>query len=314
MEGGRLIFCKATDKNLLVVGGTGFIGEWVVRGGLDRNYKVAVLSRTLPEASNRIEGVTYCQADLNNQIEVAQSLSEIEITHVVNLGGNINHAVFRKDGRNMIDTHFVGTLNIVENLDWSRLKCFVQIGSSDEYGDTYSPQNEMNVEKPISCYSMGKLAAGQFLQMLYRTEKFPAIILRLFLVYGPKQNEQRFLPQVISSCLQNKKFPVSLGKQLRDFCYVEDIVSGIFSALESEAVYGEVFNLASGNPISIQSMVERVVVLTRGGQPEYGVIPYRKGECMNLHADISKANEMLKWSPITSLEEGLKKTISYYRK
>ena len=307
-----MVSLNYSNAHLLIVGGTGFIGRWVVKAGLEYGYTVSVLSLNTPNLSKRIDGVEYFVADLLDKESVAIALREKKFSHVINLGGFINHCQFKDGGRDIIDVHFIGVLNLVDSLNWDYLESFIQIGSSDEYGNTSSPQSEDQIVSPISCYSVGKLASGQFLQMLSRTEGFPAIILRLFLVYGPGQGDNRFLPQMILGCLNDQEFPVSLGEQIRDFCYIVDIVEGIFLALTSNNSFGEVINLASGSPTSIRSVVEKVNNLIGYGKPKFGEIDYRPGENMSLFADIQKARECLQWSPKIDLDKGLKKTISKY--
>ena len=168
-------------------------------------------------------------------------------------------------------------------------------------------------ESPISPYSLGKVASTQFLQMLNRTEGFPAVILRLFLVYGPSQDHKRFLPQVIRGCTSGKSFPTSLGEQLRDFCYVDDVTRGILTALMQDDINGEVINIASGIPVTIRKVTETVKVLIGQGDPLFGQIPYRTGENMALYADISKANNLLEWKPEITLEDGILRTINFHR-
>ena len=124
-----------------------------------------------------------------------------------------------------------------------KIKRFVQIGSSDEYGNNISPQSEDMREDPITPYSYAKTALTHFLQMLHKTENFPCVILRLFLVYGPRQKLDRFIPQVITGCLKNNEFDTSHGNQLRDFCYVDDIVQAILKSFENEEVNGKILNV-----------------------------------------------------------------------
>ena len=131
--------------------------------------------------------------------------------------------------------------------------CIRDSGSSDEYGNINSPQNETMREEPISPYSFSKLACTKLLRMLYVSEKLPVVILRLFLVYGEGQGFNRFLPQIIKGCLKNEAFPTSEGNQIRDFCYVSDIVDGIIATMKSEQVNGHILNLASGEPIKIKN-------------------------------------------------------------
>jgi nucleoside-diphosphate-sugar epimerase len=235
-----------------------------------------------------------------------------DFDYVVNLGGYIDHKLFMEGGRSLIDAHFSALLNLLEVLPRHRLKRFVQIGSSDEYGNTPAPQHENQREQPISPYSLAKTANTHFLQMLSRTENFPSVILRLFLTYGPGQDSSRFLPQIIRGCLDDATFPTSAGGQLRDFCYVDDSVQAILQALTHPEVEGDVFNVASGIPVSIREMVEKVRNITGSGNPQYGDVPYRNGENMALYANISKAKRLLNWEPTISLDIGLKKTIDWY--
>jgi nucleoside-diphosphate-sugar epimerase len=300
------------NKNLLILGGTGFIGSWAVKKGIKNGYKVSVLSRNIPEISEKIKNVDYIKADISIYKDILKVTKFKKFTHVINLSGEINHANFKSGGRSVIENHFVGLLNLVSCLNRDCLKSFVQVGTSDEYGDSDAPQNEEQTCIPNSNYSLAKLSANNFLQMLNKTEKFPAIIVRLFLVYGPNQNTQRFLPQVISSCLSDKTFPVSKGDQLRDFCFVEDIIDGIFLALESKGLFGNIFNLASGKQVKIRQMVEHIVKLTGKGKPVFGALPYRENENMKLYADVSKANNLLNWKATRDFDDSLKKTIEYY--
>jgi nucleoside-diphosphate-sugar epimerase len=145
--------------------------------------------------------------------------------------------------------------------------------------------------------------------MLNRTENFPAVILRPFLVYGSGQDKSRLIPQIIYGCLDNNKFPVSQGEQLRDFCHVSDFINAIFSSFSNNNAFGEVINVASGSPISIKEVVIMIQKIVGTGNPKFGEIPYRVGENMTLYADISKANKLLKWQPKIDLDVGLRKII-----
>ena len=150
--------------------------------------------------------------------------------------------------------------------------------------------------------------------MLHKTEAFPVVILRLFLAYGPNQNEQRFLPQIIKGCLNEKRFPTSSGEQLRDFCYVEDVVRAIYLVFENDFVNGEILNIASGKPVSIRKIIQTVRDIIGKGEPCFGDVPYRPSENMSLYADIKKAQRLLGWNPSYSLESGLKKLLYGTRK
>ena len=297
--------------HLLVIGGTGFIGHHLLKAAKKKCWQTTSVSLNYPKEERFVDGVRYLHFDIAETSLVRKYLVE-DFNYVVNLGGYINHKLFRDGGRSIIETHFTSLQNLLESIPRTKLKRFVQIGSSDEYGSALAPQHENLREIPISPYSFAKVASNHLLQMLHRTEKYPAVTLRFFLTYGPGQNSDRFLPQIILGCLKNSTFSTSAGKQLRDFCYVDDTVRAILLALSAPGIEGEIFNVASGKPISIRSIIEKVRELTCFGTPNFGEIPYRPGENMKLFADITKIKEKLSWIPEVSLEQGLRETISWY--
>jgi nucleoside-diphosphate-sugar epimerase len=303
---------KIKQPNILVIGGTGFIGFHLVKALKLRVWNVTSISLHQPIGARYVEGVNYFNIDISNSEKVKDFLKN-GFQYVVNLGGYVDHKLFTDGGRELIEVHFSALQNIVEHLPRSELKRFIQIGSSDEYGNAPSPQLETIREQPISPYSLGKVASTHFLQMLHCTELFPVVVLRLFLTYGPVQNSERFIPQIIKGCLNNENFPASLGDQLRDFCYVEDTVNAIIKSLSADKALGQVINIASGKPISIQQMIVTIQKDIGKGHPKFGLIPYRSGENMNLYADIEKAKRLLNWRPKVTLKDGLKNTIEWYR-
>jgi nucleoside-diphosphate-sugar epimerase len=259
------------------------------------------------------EGVRVIAADITEREALQLALPDATFEYVVNCSGYIDHTLFFGGGRRVFESHATGVLNLVQILDRRELLGFVNIGSSDEYGGNPAPQVETQREMSIAPYSASKTAITHFLQMLFHTESFPATTLRAFLVYGPGQDKRRFLPQVISGCLEGRRFPTSQGQQLRDFCYIRDIVRGIFAALLTPAARGEVINIASGSPISIRAMIEAVQHLVGRGEPQFGEIAYRPGENLRLYADVSKAAALLGWSAQVPLEMGLRETIQWVR-
>ena len=297
---------------LLVIGGTGFIGHHLIRVAQFKGWQTTSVSLNSPSEERFVDGVRYLHFDMTDDNLVKKYLVE-DFNYVVNLGGYINHQLFQEGGRDLIETHFTALQNLLEFLPRHKLKRFVQIGSSDEYGNASAPQRESMRENPISPYSLGKTSATHFLQMLHRTEGFPAVILRLFLTYGPGQDEGRFLPLIIRGCLDNNEFSTSAGEQLRDFCYVEDTVQAILLALITNKAVGEVINVASGEAVSIQTMIDKVCEFTSSGKPQYGEVPYRNGENMALYANVEKAEKYLQWKPKTKLDQGLQETIDWYK-
>lgn len=299
---------------ILVIGGTGFIGRHLARKC--REYTPYVTCMGFSGNTDKtalVDNIEFIKCDVTERKQLLSALDNKTFDYVFNLGGYIDHTLYLKGGRKLIESHFIGLMNLIDCLDKERLKGFVQIGSSDEYGNAPSPQRETMREMPISPYSFAKAAASHFIQMLSHTEGFPGVVLRFFLVYGPGQDNKRFLPQIINACLQDSEFKTSEGLQLRDFCYIDDAVDAMLMAALSPDARGHIINVASGVPVSIREVVKKNVMMIGGGKPLWGSYSYREGENMELYADISLAKSLLGWEPHVAFEDGLKKTIDYYR-
>jgi nucleoside-diphosphate-sugar epimerase len=297
-------------SRLLVVGGSGFIGRHVTAEGVARGWSVTTLGLHSEPVG---PGIPHLRADMADKGKLLEALGASTFHYVVNCGGYVDHTHFVDGGEKVFETHFRGVVNLVGLLDRRVLRGMVNLGSSDEYGNSPAPQHEAQREAPISPYSFGKLATTHFLQTLHRTENFPAATLRLFLTYGPGQNSRRFLPQIIRGCLAGNEFAASAGDQVRDFCYVKDVVKAIFAALTDPMARGQVINIGSGIPVKIREVIENIRSIVGKGKADFGRIPYRVGENMALYPDISKARTVLRWTPETGLDTGLRLTIDSFR-
>ncbi len=301
-------------EKILILGGNGFIGIHLIRKLRDIGFECFSLSLNKLDKNNKEDKIHYLYADISDYSELTNVIGQNKYDYVVNLSGYVDHRNLSNGGLSVLNTHFGGLLNLLRIIDLNYVKKIVQIGSSDEYGNINSPQNETMREEPISPYSFGKLACTNLLRMLHVSEKLPVVIVRLFLVYGEGQGFNRFLPQIIKGCLKNEDFPTSEGNQIRDFCYVSDIVDGIIAAMKSEQVNGHILNLASGEPIKIKNVIGKVLDIVGSGNPRFGEIKYRSEENLSLYADISKAQKLISWKPKIDFDIGLKKTIDYYSK
>jgi len=298
--------------HLLVIGGTGFIGYHLVRAAKKRDWEVSSVSLNRPRKHRYVDGVNYITVDIGNLKKLKQKLNG-SFTYVVNLGGYVNHSFSRNIEKKMKETHFIGLVNLSKIFLKKKIVKFVQIGSSAEYGKAHAPQNENSECLPNSPYALAKLASTRFLLVLYKSKQFSIIVLRFFQVYGPKQDQNRALPQIIKNCLNNKKFPVSEGNQIRDFCYVDDAIKAIFLALKSRSSDGEIINIGYGKPTKIKDVIRKINRIIKGGKPQFGKIKYRKDENMRVYPNIQKAFIQLKWKPKINLDKGIKIVINSFR-
>lgn len=298
-------------KKLLVIGGTGFIGTNLLKKANELNFETYSLSTKEPPNTNYVKNTRYFFID-NKKKNNFKNIFENNFQYVVNLAGYIDHRSIKDGGFSIIINQINLLNNIISHIRNKDLIKFVQVGSSDEYGMNKSPLNEKVRENPISPYSLGKVFNAHYLQMLNLTENFPIVILRLFLVYGPHQKLDRLVPQVINACLNNKIIDLSDGKQIKDFCYVSDVVEAIISCLDTKNISGQIFNIGSGKKTSVREIVEKIHVSIGSGYPSFSLKNSKILENRNLYPSISKSKKLIKWNPRTTLDEGLKRTINWY--
>jgi nucleoside-diphosphate-sugar epimerase len=300
-------------KRLLVVGGSGFIGRYVCENANEKGYSVTSLSPNNVDKNLRVDNVEYLTANITNLNSLKKVLKNININYVINLAGYIDHSHIYSGGENVISVHFEGLRNLIKTTNTSDLIRFIQIGTSDEYNGGVTLQNENQREQPFSSYSFAKVASTYYVQMLNRETGFPGIILRPFLVYGPRQSPIRLIPQIIKGCLNDDTFKVTKGEQLRDFSYVTDVANMILLALETENINGEILNIGSGEPIKIKDIVIKINKYIGKGHPVFGGLSYRRGEKMELLPDMTKSLRLLNYNSKIDINEGIIKTIESFR-
>ena len=299
-------------RKILVIGGTGFIGYHIITEAKKRKWDITSISLNKPKKKRYHKNVNYKQVDIKDFKSLKTKINS-KYDFVVNAGGYGKHPESSKSGKKLFNSHFLGIVNLVNILSKKKLKKFIQIGSSAEYGKIKSPQRENSVCLPKTHYALAKFSCTNFLQNSYQVNSFPATILRFFLVYGPKQDKNRILPQLIESCLKNKAFPTTKGEQYCDFCYIDDAVRAIFKTLTSKKTDGEIINIGSGKPLQIKKVIKQIVKTIGSGKPLFGKIKYKKNTNMRLYPNITKAKKILKWKPKLNFVKGLNLTINSFR-
>jgi len=302
------------NSKILVAGGSGFIGENLILELLSSGNEIVSISKDATKVKNKIKNVSYIFHNLTEPLH-EKNLDKLKnIDYVINCSGYVDHKSFLKNGELIFDNHLKSLFTLSKYAIRVKAKCFVQIGSSDEYGQNKSPIKESARESPLSPYALSKLTSTHYLQQCFKAGVLNTIILRPFLVFGERQKKDRFLPYLINNCIKNKEFKVSKGDQIRDYLYIKDFNRALISSLDNEKAYGEVINIASGNPISIKKVVKHVKEIIGKGRPILGGIEYRDGESMELYANIDKAKKILNWQPEFNFEESLKKVINWYER
>ena len=182
------------------------------------------------------------------------NLIKDKFNYVINLAGYVDHSNKKKT----YDTHYKGCVSLVKIFRETKLDVFLQVGSCLEYGKLNSPQKESEGFKPMANYGKSKFLATKFLLKNFKSHKFPAIIIRAYQIYGPKQDNNRLIPIVITNCLKNNSFYCSEGSQLRDFLYINDFIFAIYRALKCKKAIGKIINIGYGKPYRVKDVINKI--------------------------------------------------------
>ena len=305
-----------------MTGATGFIGSHLVRRLVREGAEVHCLVRPGSNAERIADVAVKCRTwrgDLRDADSLARAVAGARPEIVFHLAGV---TAGRKPGNEFEQIHHAlegnlkGTLNLLEGVRRAGLLLgrFVATGGIEEYGSGPSPYDEAQRESPVSPYSASQTATTHFCQMLQRRLHLPIVMVRPALVYGPAQSIDFFIPALIVRCLKGDDFEMTQGQQGRDLVYVEDLVDGYVRAALNPRAVAEVINLGSGVEVSIRDVAAMILRLTGGvTRLKVGAVPGRPTEIAHLVLSNEKARRLLEWVPTTSLEEGLIRTITWYR-
>ena len=297
-------------KKILITGGTGFIGYHLAKKCVRMGWEVTSFSKKKPKPIRTLKEVNYLFGDLTKKKDL--KVLKKKFDYIVNAAGVVDHSSNPK----VYKAHYLGCKNLANFFLKKKIKLFLQVGSCVEYGPQKSPQKEdykPKINDLKSMYSKGKLAASKYLMELYDKYRFPVVIFRLYLNYGPNQDFNRFLPVIIDGCIRGKKFPCSSGIQYRSFTFVDDLVRAMVIALKKTHLSGNVFNIGNNKPVKIKRIVQYIKRYVKKGTPLYGKIKFRRDEIKHLYPNISKAKLLLNWQPKVSFSKGLSRTINYYK-
>ena len=308
-------------ETCLVTGGAGFIGSNLVRKLLDQGYKVRVFDDF---STGRRENIL----DLETDIELIESdlrdfpmvqRSMLGVDYVLHQGALPSVPRSVSDPVRSNDVNVNGTLNVLIAARDARVKRVVYASSSSVYGGISTlPWVETMSPLPISPYAASKLAAEHYAQVFYKVYSLETVGLRYFNVFGPRQDPTSHysaaIPKFVISMLGGKS-PVIYGdgKQSRDFTFVDNVVKANLLAIEAEeGVTSEVFNVSCGESYSILDLINTLSkILDVDIKPVFE--SNRKGDVKHSLADISKARDILGFEAEVRFEQGLKKTVEWYK-
>jgi UDP-glucose 4-epimerase len=306
----------------LVTGGAGFIGSHLAEELVRRGHQTRVAdSLVTGQRSNlsHLPDVQFVEGDLSDTDFARRVVDGCDfVLHQAALP-SVPRSV--KDPITSNRANVDATLNVLVAARDAGVKRVVFAGSSSAYGNTLTlPKHEAMASNPLSPYALQKVVGEQYLQMFTALYGLETVTIRYFNVFGPRQDPSSQYSGVISlfaTALLETRSPTIYGdgEQTRDFTYVANVVDGVLRACEATGASGKVINVATGDRISLNRLFETMKKLIGGEasgiEPQYA--SPRAGDVRDSQADISRAKELLGYEPLVSFEDGLRRTVDWYR-
>ncbi|HWR17284.1 MAG TPA: SDR family oxidoreductase [Terriglobales bacterium] len=308
--------------NYMITGIAGFIGSSLAHALLERGHSVRGIDNLSTGKIQNLaairDKIDFREADLLDLDAMQDACKDIDFVLHQAAIPSVPRSV--KDPITSNRSNVDGTLNLLVAARDNKVKRVTYASSSSLYGDTPTlPKHEGMIPNPISPYAVSKLTGEYYMTSFYRVYGLETVSIRYFNVFGPRQDPTSMYSGVlaifISKMLKGEQPTIyGDGEQSRDFTYIDNVVSGNLLACEAPAaqVAGRYFNVATGNRVTLNytySVLQKLIGYSQ--PPAYG--PDREGDIKHSLADISKAEEHIGYKTLVKFEEGLARTVNWYR-
>ncbi|URM31146.1 dTDP-glucose 4,6-dehydratase [Cytobacillus firmus] len=310
-------------KNILVTGGAGFIGSnFISRMLKSENYYITNID-SLTYASNKKEiqafensnYYRFIKCDIGNEIELNE-VFDLKYEAIINFAAETHVDRSIVNAYPFIKTNIQGTYNLLQAVLKGKAGKMIHISTDEVYGSLTpeaSPFTEQTPLAPNNPYSASKASSDLLVRSFYETYQLPLFITRCSNNYGPMQHTEKFIPKIITNALHNQEIPLyGDGLNIRDWIFAEDHCRGIEMVLE-KGIAGEIYNIGGNDE---KTNLEVIQIILNQLNKDISLIKYtedRKGHDRRYAMNSGKISKELGWKPEVSFEEGISRTISWYK-
>lgn len=303
-------------KRVLITGANGFLGSHILERLLEFNADLYIILR---ESSDlwRIEdylgSVNVYYADIRDLDDVSNCIRKIKpeiIFHMAAYGVDFS----KNNIYEAINTNILGTVNLLYAVGKIGCEKFINTGTSMQYGNKVGLIDENSNYTPNNIYGSTKAASTILAHQIANEMDVDITTIIPFGIFGEKEGSHKLFTQVILSILHHKEVRLTPCFQQRDYCYVENIVNGFIMAANTDKTRDMILNIGSGITFPLRYYIELIVKeMNMEAKINYGALEYRKNDLWNPRVSVDKIKKVLGWHPEISLEEGIKKTVEWYK-
>lgn len=303
-------------KRVLITGANGFLGSHILERLVEYNADVSVILRENSDIwriEDQLGNFNIYYADIRDLDAVTNCICEIKpeiVFHMATYGVDSR----KNDIYQAININILGTVNLLHALGKKGCEKFINTGTSMQYGNKEGLVDENSNYTPNNIYGSTKAASTILVHQITGDMDIDVTTIIPFGIFGEKEGSHKFFPQVILSILNHKEVNLTPCLQQRDYCYVENVVDGFLMAAETKKTRGMILNIGSGITLPLKYYVELIVEkMNIDAKINYGALEYRKNDLWNPQVNIDKIKEVLNWYPAISIEEGIERTIDWYK-
>tara|TARA_Y100000590_G_scaffold465204_1_gene636819 strand:+ start:1619 stop:2593 length:975 start_codon:yes stop_codon:yes gene_type:complete len=309
---------------ILITGATGFVGSHLTEICVAKGYDVVAFDRYNPnynlgwlENSEYKKDINFKFGDIRDYDSVLKTMKGCKI--VFHLAALIGIPYSYLSPQAYIKTNVEGTYNILESAKYLNTEQTILTSTSEVYGTAkYVPIDEKHSLSAQSPYSASKISADHLALSYYNSFKLPIKIIRPFNIYGPRQSSRAVIPSIIIQALNNKK-EIKLGnvKPTRDFTYVTDTCDAFLKVSKLRSFYGKTINVGSNNEYSIESIAKKVLKKIKSDakiKVDTKRVRTKNSEVNRLVCNNKEIRKNTSWKPTTNIDQGLEKTINWFKK
>ncbi len=308
-------------ERVLVTGGTGFIGRYVVARLVASGHRPTVSQfGVVPRDFDHGPQVDLVDLDVRDHAETARLVETLRPDLVIHLAGVTGQS--DREGLLCEEVNHRATVYLLDRLTDTDVRKVIMVGTAAEYGPQPTPFREEMSDDARSPYAISRAKANRYALSMAATCGLPVTVLRLFSVYGIGQSMNMFLPQLISYALSGREFLMTAGTQLRDFVHADDVARAILMAAERAEANGHIINIAGGIGLMLSEVARTVWRYCRADERllKIGAIEAEGDGAFDTFADIRLAERLLGWRPGRTfmddnrLGEGLVEMIEHMRR